>query len=118
MKTKFYWVALLASAALIAQAKAGGHPGGGGGGSFAAPPHAGAPAHVAAPAFYSAPRGNVGGGRFIAPGARLSSYQAPMAFRQQRFGGSDRAFARSSQFATATANRRFDAPRTLSHRES
>ena len=32
MKTKFYWVALLASAAMIAQAKAGGHYGGGGGG--------------------------------------------------------------------------------------
>jgi hypothetical protein len=118
MKTKFYWVALLASAALIAQAKAGGHPGGGGGGSFAAPPHAGAPAHVAAPAFYSAPRGSFGGGRFMGPGQRLSSYQAPMAFRQQRFGGSDRAFARNPQFATGTANRRFDAPGTLNHRES
>ena len=31
MKTKFYWVALLASAAMIAQANAGGHYGGGGG---------------------------------------------------------------------------------------
>ena len=31
MKTKFYWVALLASAAMIAQANAGGHHGGGGG---------------------------------------------------------------------------------------
>src|SRR6266478_36723 len=118
MKTKFYWVALLASAALIAQAKAGGHPGGGGGGSFAAPPHAGAPPHVAAPAFYSAPRGNFGGGRFIGPEQRFSSYHAPMALRQQRFGGSDRAFARSPQFATGTANRHFDAPRTLNHRES
>lgn len=118
MKTKFYWVALLASAALIAQAKAGGHHGGGGGGSFAASPHAGAPAHVAAPAFHSAPGGNFGGGRFMGPGQRFSSYHAPMAFRQQRFGGSDRAFARSPQFATGTANRRFDAPRTLNHRES
>ena len=35
MKTKFYWVALLASAAMIAQAKAGGHNGGGGGEGFA-----------------------------------------------------------------------------------
>src|SRR5205823_5104988 len=35
MKTKFYWVALLASAAMIAQAKAGGHHGGGGGAGFA-----------------------------------------------------------------------------------
>ena len=32
MKTKFYWVALLASAAMIAQANAGGHHGGGGDG--------------------------------------------------------------------------------------
>jgi hypothetical protein len=117
MKTKFYWVALLASAALIAQAKAGGHNGGGGGGSFAAP-HAGAGAHAAAPAFHSAPRGNFGGGRFMAPGPRFSPYQAPMAFRQQRFGASDRAFARSHQFATETADRRFDAPRTPNHRES
>ena len=38
MKTKFYWVALLASAALIAQAKAGGHHEGGGG--FAGGGHA------------------------------------------------------------------------------
>ena len=32
MKTKFYWLALLASAAMIAQANAGGHHGGGGDG--------------------------------------------------------------------------------------
>src|SRR6266436_5007033 len=31
MKTKFYWVALLASAALIGQAQGGGNHGGGGG---------------------------------------------------------------------------------------
>jgi hypothetical protein len=109
MKTKFYWVALLASAALIAQAKAGGHHGGGGGeGSFAAPSHAGAPAHVAAPAFHSAPGGNFGGGRFVAPGLRFSSIGArsPNSFRQQRIIGSN------------VASRRFDAPRTFNHRES
>src|SRR2546430_3676848 len=122
MKTKFYWVALLASAALTAPVQAGGGShggggGGGGGGSFAAP-HAGGGAHAAAPAFHSAPRGNFGGGRFMAPGPRFSSYGAPMTFRQQRFGASDRAFARSHQFATETANRRFDAPRALNHRES
>ena len=117
MRTKFYWVALFASAALIAQAKGGGHNGGGGGGSFAAP-HAGGGAHAAAAAFYSAPRGNFGSGRFMAPGQRFSSYHAPMAFRQQRVGSSDRAFAGSRQFATGMANRRFDAPRTLNHRES
>ncbi|MFZ3374680.1 MAG: peptidoglycan-binding domain-containing protein [Chthoniobacterales bacterium] len=117
MKTKFYWVALLASAALIAQAKAGGHNGGGGGGGFAAP-HVGGGAHVGSPAFYSSPRGNFGGGRFMAPGPHFSSYRTPMAFRQQRVGSFDRGFARSHQFATETANRRFDAPRTLNHRDS
>src|SRR5947207_2338636 len=35
MKTKFYWAALLASAAMIAQANAGGRYGGGGGGFVA-----------------------------------------------------------------------------------
>src|SRR5437868_5500610 len=120
MKTKFYWVALLASAALTAPVQAGGgsHGGGGGGGGSFAAPHAGGGAHAAAPAFHSAPRGNFGGGRFMAPGPRFSSYGAPMTFRKQRFGASDRAFARSHQFATETANRRFDAPRTLNHRES
>src|SRR5256714_9528938 len=108
MKTKFYWVALLASAAMIAQAKAGGHYGGGGGFAMAAHP---APAHVAAPAFNSAPRGNFGGGRYMAPVTRFSSYQAPTAFRQQRLVGSDRTFSR--QFATGTANRRFDGSRTV-----
>ena len=48
MKTKFYWLALLASAAMIAQANAGGHHGGGGGGGFAMAAHP-APAHAAAP---------------------------------------------------------------------
>src|SRR6266850_5755087 len=98
MKTKFYWVALLASAAMIAQAKAGGHYGGGGGFAMAAHP---APAHAAAPAFNSAPRGNFGGGRYIAPGTRFSSSNAPTAFRQQRMVGSDRTFSR--RFTTGTA---------------
>ncbi len=102
MKTKFYWVALLASAAMIAQAKAGGHHGGGGGGGFAMAAHA-APAHAAAPAFHSAPRGNFGGGRYMAPVTRFSSYQVPTTFRQQRFADSDRTFSR--QFATGTVTR-------------
>ena len=72
MKTKFYWVALLASAALTAPVQAGGGShggggGGGGGGSFAAP-HAGGGAHAAAPAFHSAPRGNFGGDASWRPG--------------------------------------------------
>jgi hypothetical protein len=115
MKTKFYWVALLASAAMIAQAKAGGHHGGGGGGGFAMAARP-APAHAAAPAVHSAPRGNFGSGRYVAPITRFSSYQAPTAFRQQRLVGSDRTFSR--QFATGTANRRFDGSRTVNGREA
>ena len=115
MKTKFYWVALLASAAMIAQAKAGGHYGGGGGFTMAAHP---APAHAAAPAFNSAPRGNFGGGRYIAPGTRFSSSNAPTAFRQPRFVAADRTLARSRQFATGTATRRFDRSRTVIGRET
>jgi hypothetical protein len=113
MKTKFYWVALLASAAMIAQAKAGGHYGGGGGFAMAAHP---APAHAAAPAFQSAPRGNFGGGRYLAPGAHIPSYYGPMTFRQQRFVGSDRTFSR--QFTTGTATRRFDGSRIANGRET
>src|SRR6266516_2481395 len=105
MKTKFYWVALLASAAMIAQAKAGGHHGGGGGFAMAAHP---AQAPAAAPAFHPAPRGNFGGGRDIAPVTR--AYQAPTAFRQSRFVGSDRTFRH--HLSTGTATRRFDRSRT------
>ena len=115
MKTKFYWVALLASAAMIAQANAGGHYGGGGGGGFAMAAHP-APAHATATAFQSAPRGNFGGGRYIAPGARFSSYYAPTTFRQQRTVGSDRTFSR--QFTTGTATRRFDGSRIANGRET
>lgn len=117
MKTKFYWVALLASAAMIAQANAGGHYGGGGGGRFAMAAHS-APAHAVAPAFNSAPRGNFGGGRYIAPGTRFSSDHAPTAFRQPRLVAADRTFTRGGQFATGTANRRFDRSRTAIGRET
>ncbi|PYL47867.1 MAG: hypothetical protein DMF40_06835 [Verrucomicrobia bacterium] len=41
-----------------------------------------------------------------------------MAFHQQRFGDSNRAFGRNRQFGTGMANRRFDASRTLNHREN
>jgi Putative peptidoglycan binding domain len=107
MKTKFHWVALLASAALIAQAKAGGHHGGGGGGG-AIVMHS-APAHVAAPSsFQSGPRGNFGRGRFMASGPRFSSngIRPANSFRQQRVLDSNR------------ANRGFDAARALDHREN
>ena len=111
MKTKFYWVALLASAAMIAQAKAGGHHGGGGSGGVAMAAHS-APAHAAAPA--SAPRGDFGGRHYMTPVTR--AYQVPTTFRQQRLGGSDRTFSR--QFPTGTATRRFDGSRTVNGRET
>src|SRR5438067_849674 len=103
MKTKFYWVALLASAALIAQARAGGHHQGGGG--FAEGGHA-AVAGGGAHASQFAPRGSFGAGRFMAPGPRFSSYRSPTAFGQQHFTGSDHAFAGSRQFGPGMASRR------------
>ena len=68
MKTKFYWVALLASAAMIAQANAGGRYGGGGGGFV---PRV-APARAAVPSFNSAASGSFGSGRMVYSGERLS----------------------------------------------
>src|SRR5439155_20780504 len=68
MKTKFYWAALLASAAMIAQANAGGRYGGGGGG-FAARV---APARAAAPSFNSAASRSFGSGRMVYSGQRFS----------------------------------------------
>src|SRR5205807_4115430 len=68
MKTKFYWVALLASAAMIAQANAGGRYAGGGG-AFAARV---APARAAAPSFNSAASRSFGSGRMVYSGERFS----------------------------------------------
>jgi hypothetical protein len=68
MKTKFYWVALLASAALIAQANAGGRYGGGGGGFVARV----APERAAVPSFNSAASGSFGSGRVVYSGQRFS----------------------------------------------
>src|SRR5438105_11922293 len=115
MKTKFYWVALLASAAMIAQAKAGGHNRGGGGEGFALAGHP-ASAHAAAPTFRSARCGNFGGGRYSAPVTRFSSSYAPTTLCQQRLVGSDRTFSR--QFATGTANRRCEGSRIANDRET
>ena len=68
MKTKFYWVALLASAAMIAQANAGGRYGGGGGG-FAARV---APARAAVPPFNSAASRSLNSGTTVYSGQRFS----------------------------------------------
>ena len=92
MKTKFYWVALLASAAMIAQAKAGGHHGGGGGmgGGFAAARPAPAPGGAGS-SYHSMPMRNFGGGRMIYPGQQFSSVgmrsPSSAAFRQHYING-------------------------------
>jgi hypothetical protein len=67
MNTKFYWVALLASAAMIAQANAGGRFGGGGGGFVARV----APARAAAPSFNSAANRSFGSGTMVYSGQRF-----------------------------------------------
>jgi Putative peptidoglycan binding domain len=85
MKAKFYWIALLASAALIAQAQAGGYHGGGGGNFAAAGP--GPARSSGGPSFHSMPARSFGGGRMVYSGQRLSStgLRAPrsMEFRPQ-----------------------------------
>ena len=105
MKTKFYWFALVASAALIAQAQAGGHHSGGGGGNFAA---AGpAPARSGgSPSFRSMSTRSFGGGRTIYSGQRFSSVgmRAPksMEFRPQYIRSNA---VGSNQFARGNINR-------------
>src|SRR6266581_8368798 len=85
MKTKFYWVTLLASAALFAQAQAGGHHSGGGGTFTAA--GAGPARTGGGPSFHSMPTRSFGGGRMIYSGQPFSStgLRAPrsMEFRPQ-----------------------------------
>ena len=109
MKTKFYWVALLASAALIAQAQAGGHHGGGGGmgGGFAvARP---APARGGAGSYHSMPMRNFGGGRMIYSGQRFSSVgmrsPSSAAFRQHYINSNGAAFSGTRQFTPGNSNR-------------
>src|SRR6266566_1780884 len=101
MKTKFYWVALLGSAAMIAQANAGGHHGGGGG-TFAAPA---APARAAAPSFNSAASRSFGSGRMVYSGQRFSpaTLRSPSspAFRQYYIN----TYVGTRQFARANTNR-------------
>jgi Putative peptidoglycan binding domain len=117
MKTSIlslFALTISAAFAIPVQAGGNGHGGGGGIGFSGGGGHTSSAAHVAGPS----PGAGFRGGRFMAPAPGFSSYHTPIAFRQQRVGSSDRAFARGHQFATETANRRFDAPRTLNHRES
>jgi putative peptidoglycan binding protein len=109
MKTKFLWVALLASAALIAQAQAGGRYGGGGGGGghFVAAPHA-APARGGAPAFRSMPMRSFGGGRFYSgQGFSPMGMRRPSTatFHQRSIGSNGSAFARTPQLAHESSDR-------------
>lgn len=113
MKTKFYWIALLVSAAMITQANAGGHGGGGGGGGgggrggFGGGPRGGFSGHFAAgPGFY-------GGRSYYGP--RFSGYgmrQYSPAFRPGYSGssriGANRAFTGSNRVGV---NRAFNGSR-------
>ena len=71
MKTKFYWFALLATAAMIGQANARGKHGGGGAGRGDAPAVA-APSRAGS-SFRSAPFRGYGGGRMLYSGHRYPS---------------------------------------------
>jgi len=111
MKTKFLWVALLASAALIAQAQAGGHYGGGGGGGghFAAG-HPGPARGGAVSSFHSMPMRNFGGGgRMIYSGQRFSSVgmrsPSSAAFRQHYINSNGSASIGPRQFTSGNINR-------------
>jgi Putative peptidoglycan binding domain len=109
MKTKFYWVALLASTALIAQTQAGGQHGGGGsgggGGHFAAagpgPARSGG-----GPSFRSMPTGSFGGGRMIYSGQRFSSVgmRSP-GYGQHYINPNGGATVRARQFTPGNINR-------------
>jgi hypothetical protein len=107
MKTKFYWVALLASAALIGQAKGGGHYGGGGRGDFAAA-SAGPARGGAVSSFHSMPIRNFGGGRMIYSGQSFSPVgmhsPSSAAFRQHYINSNGRASIGTRQFTPANGN--------------
>jgi murein L,D-transpeptidase YcbB/YkuD len=113
MKTKFYWVALLASAAMIAQANAGGHHGGGGGGDSDGSVAVSGPSNSgrsgAASSFRSMPMHTLGGGRMIYSGQRFSSASlhspSPTAFRPYYANPNARASIRSHQMARENISR-------------
>src|SRR5690349_16698600 len=77
MKAKFYWLALLASAAMIAQANAGGHHGGGGGGGSSGSVAGSGPSNSGRSGAVSSVRSmsmyTLSGGRMVYSGQRLSS---------------------------------------------
>ena len=117
MKTKFYWVALLASAALTAPIQAGGgnHGGGSGGsGGHSVASGSGSARSGGGPSFHAIPGQSFGGGRTIYSGQRFSSVvmRGPrsMEFRpntvrsigsNQIVRGNINRFNRSNQFSNA-----------------
>jgi putative peptidoglycan binding protein len=123
MKSKFLWLAMLASAALIAQAKAGGFRDAAGG------VHAGAVAHTAArpaPArtggfssMHSMPTRSFGG-RMINPSQRYSAFamrpSRPAVFRRPNMYPSRVTYTRSGPFTAATINQANRFPEFANHR--
>src|SRR5205814_7777812 len=108
MKTKFLWVALLASAALIAQAQAGGRYGGGGGGGHFAAASYSAPARGSAPSFRSMPMRSFGGGRFYSgQGFSPIGMRSPSTatLHQPSISSNNNAFARTPQLAQGNSGR-------------
>ena len=109
MKTKLYWVALLASAAMIAQAKAGGfHGGGGGGGGHFSAAGRGPVGGSVPSSFHSMPMRSFGGGQMIYSGQRFSpvGMRSPSStvFRQRYINSTRGAPIGTRQFTTANIN--------------
>jgi hypothetical protein len=109
MKTKFYWVALFASAALIAQAQAGGHRGGGRSFSGSGFSRGGHPGAGSARSFHSMPARNFGGGRMLHSSQRFSSagrhLPSSSAYRQPYIHSDRGASIRATQFNRGNINR-------------
>ena len=123
MKTKFLWIAFVASAAMIAQVKAQVVRRGGGG------VHAGAASHVAAAAPASVRPGGFssfrsmpvrGFGRMTYPSQRYSSFRMrsvrSSVFRRPYIYSNRATFMRSREFTAATVNQRNYFPRVANYR--
>src|ERR1700730_18213006 len=116
MKTEFLWVALLASAALIAQAQAGGrYGGGGGGGGHFAAAHS-APARGGPPSFRSMPMRSFGGGQvYSGQGFSPIGMRSPSAatFHQRSINSDNRAFMRTPRLTQGNGDRSSQVARSL-----
>jgi hypothetical protein len=100
MKMKFSWVALLASAAMIAQANAGGHLGGGGGSNFAAS------VPRPAPSFHGGGARGFGGGRMMYSGRRFGAAGfrsvQPMGTHQRQFASNSARYGKVNRALPST----------------